>query len=178
MRAPPSGRAMRNTWSKARMGIDLQGIARLVGPADSGAAAEVAPAAAPGFVTTVKRAGEITPFETVIRKAAAEQAQATQGPQTAPGAEAFKAKSADKARKSFEAFALQVFIGSMLPKENAKLFGTGSAGKLWQSVMAEKLADHIASSGRLKLLPDQTVGAAAPKTPAEGAKTDPSGETR
>jgi peptidoglycan hydrolase FlgJ len=160
------------------MGIDLQGIARLVGVGDSGASGVAAPTGAAGFVTTVKRAGEIAPFETVIRKAAAEQAQAAPRLETAPGAEDFKAKNANKARKSFEAFALQVFIGSMLPKENAQLFGTGSAGKLWQSLLAEKLADQIASSGRLKLLPDEATLAAAPKAPPEGRKTEPSGEAR
>lgn len=160
------------------MGIDLQGIARLVGVYDGVAPAAAAPANTAGFVTTVRRGGEIAPFETVIRKAAAEQAQAAPSRETVPGAEAFKAKGADKARKSFEAFALQVFIGSMLPKENTKLFGTGSAGKLWQSLLAEKLADQIASSGRLKLLPDETMAAAAPQGPAEGRKTEPSGEVR
>ncbi len=158
------------------MGIDLQGIARLAGIADVGATRATTPAGAADFVTTVKRSGEIGSFETVIQKAA-EQAQATKGPDTVPGAEAFKAKGAEKARKSFEAFALQVFIGSMLPKENSKMFGTGSAGKLWQSLMAEKLAEHIAASGRLRLLPDETKTAAAPQTAADSNKTEPSGET-
>ena len=54
------------------MAIDLQGIARLVGVGDAGSASGTAPAGAAGFVTTVKRATETTPFETVIRKAAAE----------------------------------------------------------------------------------------------------------
>jgi hypothetical protein len=161
------------------MAIDLQGIARLAGLADGSATRTSAPAGAAGFVTTVKRGGEIGPFETVIRKAA-EQAQAAKTSDTAPGAEAFKAKGADKARKSFEAFALQVFIGSMLPKENAKLFGTGSAGKLWQSLLAEKLAEHIAASGRLKLLPDDTKTAAAAQAsagvPGDAGKTKPNGE--
>jgi hypothetical protein len=156
------------------MGIDLQSIARLVGAADGGTTGVGAPAA-PGFVTTVKRTGEIAPFETVVRKAAAEQAKATPSLDAAPGAEEFKAKNAAKARRSFEAFALQAFIGAMLPKENEKLFGTGSAGKLWQSLMAEKLADQIASSGRLKLLPDEPSTAAAASPSAQGAKTN--GET-
>jgi hypothetical protein len=161
------------------MGIDLQSIARLVGAADGGATGVGAPAR--GFVTTVKHgvghAGEITPFETVIRKAA-EQAPAAPSPDAAPGAEAFKAKNAAKARKSFEAFALQAFIGAMLPKETEKLFGTGSAGKLWQSLMAEKLADQIASSGRLKLLPDGPSTAATTQPTVEGGQSEPNGEAR
>jgi len=157
------------------MGIDLQAVARLVGVGDIGASGGVTPTDASGFVTTVKRADEISPFETVIRKAAAERAQASPSPEIAPGSEGFKVKSADKARRTFEAFALQAFIGSMLPKENAKLFGTGSAGKLWQSLLAEKLADQIASSGRLKLLPDETMPA-APKASATEPKIGPGGE--
>ncbi|MFN3744291.1 MAG: hypothetical protein ACK4TL_06265 [Hyphomicrobiaceae bacterium] len=160
------------------MGINLQGIVRLVGAGGSGASGLAAPAGATGFVTTVTRVGEIAPFETVIHKAAAEQAPAARDPQTAPGAEDFKARNASKARRSFEAFALQVFIGSMLPKENTQLFGTGSAGKLWQSLLAEKLADQIAASGRLKLLPDEAVAPADSKTQPVERKTEPSGEAR
>lgn len=160
------------------MGIDLQGIARLVGAADGGTAGVDAPSGAAGFVTTVKRTGEITPFETVIRKAAEQAKAPAPNLDAAPGAEGVRAKNAGKARKSFEAFALQVFISSMLPKENEKLFGTGSAGKLWQSLMAEKLADQIASSGRLKLLPDEPTTIAAAQPPAQGSKTEPDGEAR
>lgn len=53
---------------------------------------------------------------------------------------------------------MQVFIGSMLPQETTKLFGTGAAGKMWQAQLAEKLAEQITASGRLKLLPDQPAG--------------------
>ncbi len=152
------------------MGIDLNGIARLVGAGNVGATGVNAPSATSAFVTTVKRTEEIGPFETVIRKAA-EQAASSSAPSvaTAPGAEEAKAKQALKARKAFETFALQTFIGSMMPKENNKMFGTGSAGKLWQSMMAEKLAEQIAASGRLKLMPDETkTAAAAPVHPAGG----------
>lgn len=159
------------------MGIDLQSIARLVGATDGGMTGANAPAGSTGFATTVKRAGEIAPFETVIRKAA-EEAKAAPSLDTAPGAEGVRMKNAGKARKSFEAFALQVFISSMLPKEGEKLFGTGSAGKLWQSLMAEKLADQIASSGRLKLLPDQTSTAAAVPQPSQASKIETNGEAR
>lgn len=161
------------------MGIDLQGIARLVGVGDTGTPGVRAAGDGGGFVTTVKRANEIGPFDTVIQKAAAEQAKAAPSQGTVEGAEDFKVKNAAKARKQFEAFALQAFIGAMLPKENAHLFGTGSAGKLWQSMMAEKLADQIASSGRLKLLPDEpSVAAAAAPAQATGSQTKPNGEAR
>lgn len=146
------------------------------------------PMRATGFTTTVQRSGEIGAFETVVRQAASEKAAANA---PAGGTAATPEVKNAKARKSFEAFALQVFIGSMLPKENAKMFGTGSAGKLWQSLLAEKLADQIASSGRLKLLPDQAIAAAPADgptigdsvamnspAPVAGRRTEPSGETR
>ena len=63
----------------------------------------------------------------------------------------------------------------MLPKENSKMFGTGNAGKMWQSLLAEKLADQIAASGRLKLLPEQRSGAAAVATGQPGAVDGPTG---
>lgn len=148
------------------MANDLQAIARLAATAE--AAPKTAPTAAAGFVTTVRRAGEIPSFETVVTRAAAESGAVLANPSptsdTAAAAAAPAAKRTEKARKSFEAFALQVFIGSMLPKENTKLFGTGSAGKMWQAMLAEKLADQIAASGRLKLVPDQAAGTPSPAT--------------
>ena len=173
------------------MTTDLLGIARTVGLIGESARAANPLAQTAGFTTTVQQSTETAPFETVVRQTAAERAAASDiSPPTAPAAPP-AAKNADKARRSFEAFALQVFIGSMLPKENAKLFGTGSAGKLWQSLMAEKLADQIAASGRLKLLPDAAVGGAVPNEQAaansasgapaattDGRKTDRSREIR
>jgi flagellar protein FlgJ len=160
------------------MTIELNGVARLAGAATSVAAPAGASTAtnAGQFATTVRRADEIASFETVVKRAAAESASGadrpSQPPASSPAAAPAPAmtKKADKAKKSFEAFALQVFIGSMLPKENSKLFGTGSAGKMWQAMLAEKLADQIAASGRLKLLPDQPAGTATPPAVASGGK--------
>jgi Rod binding domain-containing protein len=158
------------------MTSELHGIARLAGAPRAAEPAVAAPAGAGGFVTSVQRANDIGPFETVVKRAAAEQtaragqpvnavpASATSGaPLTTPPID--PSAKAGKAQKSFESFALQTFIGSMLPKENNKMFGTGNAGKMWQSLLAEKLAEQITASGRLKLLPQQQSGAAAASTP-------------
>lgn len=160
------------------MTSDVFGISRLAGAARAAEPAAVTPAGAAGFVTTVQRANDIAPFETVVKHTAAAQEARTSQPGSAPTAGAplaapamSPAAKAAKAQKSFEAFALQTFIGSMLPKENSKMFGTGNAGKMWQSLLAEKLADQITASGRLKLLPQQPSG-----TPAASAATGtPSG---
>ena len=60
----------------------------------------------------------------------------------------------------------------MLPSENNKSFGTGSAGKMWKSLFAEKLAEQITASGRIKLLPDAAFAAAMQqeKRPAQDVK--------
>ena len=167
------------------MTSELHGIARLAGATRAAEPVAAAPAGAGGFVTTVQRASEVAPFETVVKRAAAEQAArvgqpatatpaggttgapasgTTGAPLTAPAMS--PAAKASKAQKSFEAFALQTFIGSMLPKENSKMFGTGNAGKMWQSLLAEKLAEQITASGRLKLLPQQPSGTTAASAPA------------
>jgi flagellar protein FlgJ len=158
------------------MTSELHGISRLAGATRAAEPVAAAPAAAGGFVTSVQRAKDIAPFETVVKSAAAAQAaRAGQTPVAAPASAPAGAPltmpatspsaKATKAQKSFEAFALQTFIGSMLPKENNKMFGTGNAGKMWQSLLAEKLAEQITASGRLKLLPQQQGGAAAASAP-------------
>lgn len=49
--------------------------------------------------------------------------------------------------RRFEALVLKSFVESMLPKESSALFGEGSAGRVWRSMLAEGLADELASSG-------------------------------
>jgi hypothetical protein len=46
----------------------------------------------------------------------------------------------------FEAFVLQSFIESMLPKSEA-VFGPGNTGAIWKTLLAEKLAEQFARSG-------------------------------
>jgi Rod binding domain-containing protein len=54
-----------------------------------------------------------------------------------------------KARTQLEAAFLSQFIGEMLPKDTPNAFGQGYAGDMWRSMLAERVADQIASSGRL-----------------------------
>ena len=51
------------------------------------------------------------------------------------------------AYQQFEAFVLQSFIESMLPKEAENVFGKGTAGGIWKSMMAEQMAAQIAKAG-------------------------------
>jgi len=51
------------------------------------------------------------------------------------------------AYQQFEAFVLQSFIESMLPKEAENVYGKGTAGGIWKSMMAEQMAAQIAKAG-------------------------------
>lgn len=47
----------------------------------------------------------------------------------------------------FEAFVLKSFVEAMLPKDSSAIYGEGSAGRIWRSMLAEGLADELAASG-------------------------------
>lgn len=48
--------------------------------------------------------------------------------------------------RKFEAFVLQTFVESMLP-HNDQIFGKGTAGNVWRSMLAEQLGTQLAKSG-------------------------------
>jgi hypothetical protein len=56
---------------------------------------------------------------------------------------------ASDALSQFEAFVLQSFVQTMLPKDADSVFGRGTAGEVWKSMMAEMLAGELARSGRV-----------------------------
>jgi hypothetical protein len=58
-------------------------------------------------------------------------------------------RGASEAATQFEAFVLQSFIQSMLPKHADTVFGRGTAGGVWKSMLAEMLAGELAQSGRV-----------------------------
>ena len=49
--------------------------------------------------------------------------------------------------RQFEAFVLQTFIQSMLPKDASHVYGEGIAGSYWGSMLAEGIAAQMAKSG-------------------------------
>jgi len=51
------------------------------------------------------------------------------------------------AYQQFEAFILQSFVESMLPKDAEATFGKGTAGGIWKSMMAEQIGAQIAKAG-------------------------------
>lgn len=46
--------------------------------------------------------------------------------------------------RKFEAFVLQTFVESMLPKDADDVFGKGTAGSVWRSMLAEHIANEMA----------------------------------
>lgn len=81
-----------------------------------------------------------------------------------------------EAVEGLERLVLQKLVESMLPKETSTLFGRGTAGDVWRSMLAEQLATQIASSVDLGL------ARAAPRlgrSEPSGPGTDrPDGERR
>ena len=49
----------------------------------------------------------------------------------------------------FEAFVLQSFLQSMLPQNATNVFGKGSAGEFWRSMLAERMGEELARSGQV-----------------------------
>lgn len=49
--------------------------------------------------------------------------------------------------KQFESFMLRSFVEEMLPSENSAFFGDGTAGKIWKSMLAERIGEEMAAAG-------------------------------
>jgi peptidoglycan hydrolase FlgJ len=71
-------------------------------------------------------------------------------PSTGDVAAAANQASAEAARAPFarfEALVLQTFIQSMLPKDAESVYGKGLSGDMWQSMLAEKIAEQVTQRG-------------------------------
>ena len=84
-------------------------------------------------------------FETALSAAAPAK------PASAPAAPVAPVSRASKAQTKLESVILSEFIGEMLPKDTPSAYGQGYAGDMWRSMLAERVADQIAASGRLGL---------------------------
>lgn len=74
--------------------------------------------------------------------------------------------------EKFEAFVLQTFIESMLPRNGEALFGAGTAGEIWKSMLAEGLGTQLAQAGGIGIArmlaadgPDRDHGQGRPTSP-------------
>lgn len=69
-------------------------------------------------------------------------------PAAVPAGTQFKhGKAGDSVYRKFEAFVLQSFVQSMLPKKAEVVFGKGTAGEIWKSMLAEQIGKQIADAG-------------------------------
>lgn len=64
--------------------------------------------------------------------------------------------------RAFEAFFVQSFVQSMLPKNADAVYGSGTAGDVWRSQLAEKMGTEIAKAGGIGI---------ADRLLAQGART-------
>lgn len=67
-----------------------------------------------------------------------------------------------KALEGFEAMVLSTFIGSMMPEGAEDVYGSGTAGDVWKSMLADKLGGQMAKAGGIgiadRLLPGHVPG--------------------
>lgn len=77
--------------------------------------------------------------------------------------------------QQFEGFVLRTFVEAMLPKDGTSFFGSGTAGGIWRSMMAERLGEELAAGGGIgiaDLLRDQARTSAPPGTAELRAEAD------
>jgi hypothetical protein len=114
---------------------------------------------------------------TLVRETGAAPTERPAKPTTLPAAGATQRRErGSDAFGQLEAFVLQSFVKSMLPKNATHVFGKGTAGEVWKSMMAEKLGQQLAGSGQLGLadrlrngLAANRLGGAVPPSPALAA---------
>ncbi|PST26144.1 rod-binding protein [Mesorhizobium plurifarium] len=68
-----------------------------------------------------------------------------------------EAKKIPETYRKFEAMVLQNFVKSMLPSESENVFGKGTSGDIWKSMMAEQIGDVLAKGGGIGIA-DQMAG--------------------
>lgn len=66
-------------------------------------------------------------------------------------------KKVPETYRKFEAMILQNFVKSMLPNDSENVFGKGTSGDIWKSMMAEQIGDVLAKGGGIGIA-DQMVG--------------------
>lgn len=71
-------------------------------------------------------------------------AEAQSGAVNGAPVQVIKAPAPGEVYRKFEAFILQTFVETMLPKESEEVFGKGTAGGVWKSMLAEQLGSQLA----------------------------------
>jgi len=90
------------------------------------------------FAATMDAAGK------AADQSAASVAEAQSGVVNGPPVHVIKKPGPNEVYRKFEAFILQTFVETMLPKESEEVFGKGTAGGIWKSMLAEQLGAQLA----------------------------------
>ncbi|WP_438750162.1 rod-binding protein [Pararhizobium sp. O133] len=73
-----------------------------------------------------------------------------------------EAKKIPETYRKFEAMVLQNFVKSMLPAESEEVYGKGTAGDIWKSMMAEQIGNTMAKGDGIgiakSMVTDRIVG--------------------
>jgi hypothetical protein len=98
-----------------------------------------------GFAATMEASKAAATARIAADQSTAKAVQSEPGsPTAAAPVQVIKASSTTDVYRKFEAFVLQVFVETMLPKQSEDLFGKGTAGTVWRSMMAEQLGNQLA----------------------------------
>ncbi|MBR0904985.1 MULTISPECIES: rod-binding protein [Bradyrhizobium] len=79
-----------------------------------------------------------------------------------------KAPASGEVYRKFEAFILQTFVETMLPKDSEEVFGKGTAGSVWKSMLAEQLGSQLAKGKGIGIA--RQLAAAHPPAPDVAGK--------
>ena len=98
-----------------------------------------------GFAATMEASKAAATARIAADQSTAKAVQSEPGSQNAAApVQVNKASSPTDVYRKFEAFVLQVFVETMLPKQSEDPFGKGTAGTVWRSMMAEQLGNQLA----------------------------------
>ncbi|ABD86685.1 rod-binding protein [Rhodopseudomonas palustris] len=70
--------------------------------------------------------------------------------------------------RKFEAFILQMFVESMLPKDANEVFGKGTAGTIWRSMLAEQIGNEMSKGNGIGIAKQLAKSRAAADAAAAG----------
>lgn len=103
-------------------------------------------------------------------QSAASLTEAQSGVVNGPPVQVIKKPGPDEVYRKFEAFILQTFVETMLPKESDEVFGKGTAGGIWKSMLAEQLGAQLAKGKGIGIA--KQLAAAHPAGPEAAGKSD------
>lgn len=109
-------------------------------------------------------AGKAAASDRSATKVSEAQSDAVNGPPV----RVIKAPASGEVYRKFEAFILQTFVETMLPKESEEVFGKGTAGGVWKSMLAEQLGGQLAKGKGIGIA--ERLAAAHPAGPNAAGK--------